>query len=103
MPSLLAVCTLLIAFPLASAQDTQKRDTLKQEEGKKAAATSPKLRGQGVALVKPSMDGIARQRSMLIWKREVPGAWLTHSVPKVLEADLPEGVAEDLSHLKGDS
>lgn len=62
-------------------------------------ATSASLRGKRVQLVKPSMDQIARRRSGLIWKRDVPGAWLTHRVPKVPEADLPDGVAEDLSSI----
>jgi hypothetical protein len=62
-------------------------------------AANPKLKRRRVVLVKPSMDQIARRRSYLIWKRDVPGAWLTHRVPKVPAADLPKEVAEDLSAL----
>jgi hypothetical protein len=36
----------------------------------------------------------------MIWNRDVPGAWLTHSVPQVPEADLPGDVGEDLSEIK---
>ena len=63
------------------------------------AASSPKLKRRRVVLVKPSMDQIARRRSGLIWKRDVPGAWLTHRVPKVREASLPDEISEDLSSL----
>ena len=68
--------------------------------GRVLPATSPKLQRKRVVLVKPSMDQIARRRSFLVWNRDVPGAWLTHRVPKVPEADLPEEIAEDLSSLK---
>jgi hypothetical protein len=72
----------------------------RDNDGSVLPATSPKLKRRRVVLVKPSMDQIARRRSFLIWKRDVPGAWLTHRVPKVLAADLPEEVAEDLSALE---
>lgn len=62
-------------------------------------AASPKLKGRRVVLVKPSMDQIARRRSYLVWKRDGPGAWLTHRVPRVPEVDVPEEVAEDLKSL----
>jgi hypothetical protein len=77
--------------------------SLKKEidEGRLPAANSKKLVGERVVLVKPSMDQIARRRSWLIWKRDVPGAWLTHRVPKVREADIPDEVAEDLTTLQG--
>ena len=68
-------------------------------DGTVLPATSPKLKKQRVVLVKPSMDQIARKRSFLVWRRDVPGAWLTHAVPAVREADVPEGVAEDLTRL----
>jgi hypothetical protein len=74
---------------------TEPRDN----DGSVLAATSPKLKRRRVVLVKPSMDQIARRRSGLIWNRDVPGAWLTHRVPKVQEADLPEEVSEDLAGL----
>ncbi len=71
----------------------------RDNDGSVLPATSPKLKRQRVVLVKPSMDQIARRRSFLIWKRDVPGAWLTHRVPKVPAADLPVEVAEDLTAL----
>lgn len=75
---------------------TEPRDN----EGSVLPATSPKLKRRRVVLVKPSMHQIARRRSALIWKRDVPGAWLTHRVPKVPQADLPEEVSEDLNAIK---
>ena len=63
-------------------------------------AKDPRHKGQSIVLVKPSMDQIARRKSRMIWNRDVPGAWLTHSVPQVLEADLPGDIGEDLSELK---
>jgi hypothetical protein len=74
---------------------TQPRD------GRTPAANSEKLVGKKVVLVKPSMDGIARRRSRLIWERNVPGAWLTHRVPKGREMELPAAVAEDLATIEG--
>jgi hypothetical protein len=71
----------------------------RENDGSVLTATSPRLKGRKVVLVKPSMDQIARRKSMLIWKRDVPGAWLTHAVPKVPEARLPRGVAEDLREI----
>jgi len=71
----------------------------REHDGSVLPATSPKLKRRRVVLVKPSMDQIARRRSGLIWNRDVPGAWLTHRVPKVKEADLPEEVSEDLAGL----
>jgi hypothetical protein len=62
-------------------------------------AKDPRHKGQQIVLVKPSMDQIARRKSRMIWNRDVPGAWLTHSVPRVLEADLPGDVGEDLSEI----
>jgi hypothetical protein len=67
------------------------------EKPKAPAANSKKLVGARVILVKPSMDQIARRRSFLIWKKDHPGAWLTHRVPKVPGADLPKEIAEDLT------
>jgi hypothetical protein len=67
------------------------------EKPKAPAANSKKLVGARVSLVKPSMDQIARRRSFLIWKKDHPGAWLTHRVPKVPGADLPKEIAEDLT------
>ena len=64
---------------------------------KSPAANNNKLIGERVMLVKPSMDQIARRRSFLIWKRDVPGAWLTHRVPNGRDAELPGEVAEDLT------
>jgi hypothetical protein len=77
--------------------------SLKKEssDGRTPAANNQKLKGKHVVLVKPSMDGVARRRSMLIWKRDVPGAWLTHRVPKTRAADLPADVAEDLRSIEG--
>ena len=69
--------------------------------GRFPAANSKKLIGERVVLVKPSMDQIGRRRSWLIWNRDLPGAWLTHRVPKGREADLPVDVAEDLSAIDG--
>jgi hypothetical protein len=76
---------------------------LKKEanDGRTLAANNPKLKGKSVVLVKPSMDGIARRRSQLVWKRDVPGAWLTHRVPTTRDADLPKDVAEDLGSIEG--
>jgi hypothetical protein len=62
-------------------------------------ATDPRLRRRQVVLVKPSMDQISRRKSQLIWNKNVPGAWLTHALPKVLSSRLPRGVAEDLREL----
>jgi hypothetical protein len=67
------------------------------EKPKAPAANSKKLVGERVILVKPSMDQIARRRSFRIWKKDHPGAWLTHRVPKVPGADLPTEIAEDLA------
>jgi hypothetical protein len=71
-------------------------------DGSVLEATSPKLKRKKVVLVKPSMDQIGRRKSMLIWNRDVPGAWLTHAVPKVPESTLPRGVAEDLREVGAD-
>jgi hypothetical protein len=68
-------------------------------DGSVLPATSPRLKRKRVVLVRPSMDQIARRKSMLIWNRNVPGGWLTHVVPKVAESRLPRGVAEDLREL----
>ena len=68
----------------------------RDNDGSVLPAASPRLKRRKVVLVKPSMDQIARRKSMLIWKRDVPGAWLTHAVPSVSEAKLPRGVAENL-------
>jgi hypothetical protein len=70
-----------------------------REDASAPAASSQRLKRRRVVLVKPSMDQIARRRSGLIWKRDVPGAWLTHRVPKVREASLPDEISEDLSSL----
>ncbi len=67
------------------------------EKPKAPAANSKELIGDRVILVKPSMDQIARRRSFLIWKKDHPGAWLTHRVPRVVGADLPKEIAEDLT------
>jgi hypothetical protein len=69
-------------------------------DGSVLPAASPKLKRRKVVLVKPSMDQIARRKSGMIWKRDVPGAWLTHDVPKVLEAHLPRGVGENLGEIE---
>lgn len=75
----------------------------KQVETPKApAANSKRLIGERVMLVKPSMDQIARRRSFLIWKKDHPGAWLTHRVPKVPGAELPKEIAEDLTAAEAD-
>jgi hypothetical protein len=69
------------------------------DDGSVLPATSPKLKRTRVVLVKTSMDQISRRKSGMIWKKDVPGGWLTHSVPKVLSAELPDGVAEDLGEI----
>jgi hypothetical protein len=74
----------------------------RDNDGSVLEATNPKLKRKKVVLVKPSMDQIARRKSMLIWNRDVPGAWLTHAVPKVPESTLPRGVAEDLREVGAD-
>jgi hypothetical protein len=61
-------------------------------------ASSPRLKRRKVILVKTSMDQISRRKSGLIWNRDLPGAWLTHAVPKTA-ADLPEEVSEDLKEI----
>ncbi len=71
----------------------------RNDEGSVLPANSQRLKRKRVVLVKPSMDQIARRRSFLVWKRDVPGAWLTHRVPKVPAADLPAEVGEDLTVL----
>jgi hypothetical protein len=68
-------------------------------DGTVLPAKDPRHKRRKVVLVKPSMDQIARRKSRMIWNREVPGAWLTHSVPRVFEAELPEEVAENLSDI----
>ena len=68
-------------------------------DGSVLPANDPRHKRRKVVLVKPSMDQIARRKSGMIWNRDVPGAWLTHSVRRVLEADLPEEVAEDLTNI----
>jgi hypothetical protein len=73
-------------------------------DGSVLPAVSARLKGRRVVLVKPSMDQIARLRSRRVWQRDVPGAWLTHAVPRILAAEMPEDVAEDLTRLsRGDS
>jgi hypothetical protein len=62
-------------------------------------ASSPRLKRRKVVLVKTSMDQISRRKSGLIWNRDVPGAWLTHAVPKTA-TDLPEEVSEDLKEIE---
>jgi hypothetical protein len=47
------------------------------------------------------MDRLARTKSHAVWNRDVPCAWLTHKVPNVREADLPEEVGEDLTRIQG--
>ncbi|HPW20030.1 MAG TPA: hypothetical protein PLE61_04370 [Vicinamibacterales bacterium] len=66
-------------------------------DGSVLPAASPRLKRRTVVLVKPSMHQIGRRRSFLVWKRDVPGAWLTHRVPKVPEVDLPKEIGEDLT------
>lgn len=68
-------------------------------DGSVLPATSPKLKRKKIVLVKPAMDQIARRKSRMVWNADVPGAWLTHTVPKVLAANLPRGVGEDLSEI----
>lgn len=68
----------------------------RNNDGSVLPAASPRLKRRKVVLVKPSMDQIARRKSRLIWNRDVPGAWLTHAVPRVPEANLPQDVREDL-------
>lgn len=65
------------------------------------AAESKLLKRERVVLVKPSMDQIARRKSYLIWKKDTPGAWLTHEVPRVHDADLPDDVGENLDEMRG--
>ena len=74
----------------------------RDNDGSVLEATSPRLKKKKVVLVKPSMDQIGRRKSMLIWNRDVPGAWLTHAVPEVPESRLPKGVAEDLREVGAD-
>jgi hypothetical protein len=62
-------------------------------------ASSSRHKRRRVVLVKTSMDQISRRKSGLIWNRDLPGAWLTHAVPKTA-ADLPEEVSEDLKDLE---
>ncbi len=69
-------------------------------DGSVLPATSPKLKRKKVVLVKPAMDQIARRKSRMVWNANVPGAWLTHRVPKVPGANLPRGVGENLSDIK---
>ncbi len=59
-------------------------------------ASDPKLKGTVVTFVKPSMEGLSRRRSFRVWKKDGPGAWLTHGVPKGAKANVPEEIAEDL-------
>lgn len=66
-------------------------------DGTVLPAASPALKGTSVVLLKPSMDQVARRKSMRVWKRDAPGAWLTHSVPDAPASRLPRGVAEDLA------
>jgi len=68
----------------------------RDNDGSVLPAASPKLKRRAVVLVKPSMHHITRKRSYLVWKKDVPGAWLTHRMPKVPEADLPKEIGEDL-------
>jgi len=39
------------------------------------------LEGEEVALIKTTMDGLSRNKSRKVWKRDGPGSWLTHSTP----------------------
>jgi hypothetical protein len=68
-------------------------------DGSVLPATSGRLKRRKVVLVKTSMDQIARRKSGLIWNRDLPGAWLTHAVPKNA-AELPAEVSEDLKEIE---
>jgi hypothetical protein len=47
--------------------------------------------GEEVIFVKMSAEGIARQKSIRVWKKDGPGAWLTHAKPGgVLSQPPPE-------------
>lgn len=44
-------------------------------------AADPALQGSEVTLVATSAEGISRRKSQLVWRRDVPGAWLTLARP----------------------
>ena len=55
------------------------------------AATDKSVRGKVVAFIASSGEGISRRKASLVWKKNGPGAWLTHGRPKIDIA----GIAED--------
>lgn len=44
-------------------------------------ATDPRLNGTKITLLPMSGESISRTKSQRTWKRDVPGAWLTHAPP----------------------
>lgn len=62
--------------------------TVPKSDPKTLPATSPMLKGRTVVLVPPSKEGIARSKSIKVWKRDVPGAHLTHPRVSSARADL---------------
>ena len=51
--------------------------------------------GQRISLVATSGDGISSRRAQLVWNKDGPGAWLTHSQPPRRQA-LPASPDEDV-------
>jgi hypothetical protein len=62
-------------------------------------ATDRSLKGREVVLVTAAYTGLARRKSQRVWRKDVPGAWLTHALPTGLDVDLPRRVSDDLRQI----
>lgn len=58
---------------------------------------SPTMVGTEVGLIKTTLDGLSRKKSFKVWNKRGPGAWLTHSPPGGVAAQVSEGDQNDLA------
>jgi hypothetical protein len=58
------------------------------------SATDVSLRGRAIVMVAAGAEGLSRAKSRRVWERGVPGAWLTHAVPRGRQSELPPEVAD---------
>jgi hypothetical protein len=56
------------------------------------AAHDPALTGSEVVMVEATSDGLVRRKGQRVWQKDVPGAWLTHAMPRSAAAQLPADV-----------